>query len=373
MNAFQKLTIMRCKAVIMPIFVILSLNLRSQVPEYSRQIIRSFRIGDAVTVDITNKYGKVQVINWDVDSVKFIIDLRIRAKDETKLQKLKQTIDFEFTPGQYYLVAQTKLGDSGSDVFKDIVDIAGTYLSSTNSVVINYKVMLPAHTPLKIENKFGDVYLDDLNESLSLTLSYGDLTCNRLGARSEIRITSGNAEVNYIKDGTLYLSYGNIHVRDAGRLIAETRSSNVTIDKSASLKINSRRDKLYLNDLVSLTGESYFSRISCGILHGEMSFTSRYGDIMLENIRRGFSQVNITSEYTDVSLGFEQPLSFNLELTHHQDVVFIYPKSLASLKTSVKIPENKIFLTSGAFGSGNPESEVVINSPRRCNITFSSR
>jgi len=356
------------------LFILLSsINLYAQVPEYTKQVVKSFRINSGVTLDIANKYGKVQIITWNTDSVKFIIDLRIRTKDASKLQKLKQTIDFEFIPGQFYLVAHTKIGDSGSDVFKEIVDIAGSYLSAANSVTINYTVMVPANIPLKIENKFGDVYLDDLSGSLNLTLSYGDLTCNRLNEKSEIRITSGSAEVNYLKDGVLYLSYGNIHIRDAERLTADTRSSNVTIDRSATLKINSRRDKLFLNDIGSLSGESYFSRVNGGILHGDMNFKSRYGDITLDFIRKGFSEVNITAEYADVSLGFEKPMLFNFMLIHHQDVTFVYPKSFASLKTSVINADTKQFQTSGTFGAVTTESNLVLNLPRRCNLTLSYR
>jgi len=370
MNAYPKKTVMRFKSILGTFFLLVSPNLLAQVPEYTHQLVRSFPVTRAVTVDIANKYGKVQVINWNIDSVKFIIDLRIRAKDESKMQKLKQTIDFEFTPGQYYLIVRTKLGETGSDVFKDIMDIAGTYLSSANSVVINYTVMVPGYSPVKIENKFGDVYLDDMNENLNLTLSYGDLTCNNLNAKSEIRISSGDAEVNFINEGLLYMSYGNIHIRNADRLTAETRSSNVRIDRSANLKINSRRDKLFLNDLGSMSGESYFSQINGGTLHDGMNFVSRYGEINLDYIRKSFTLINITAEYTNVSMGFEKPLQFNFELTHHQEVVFVYPKSIALLKTRVIDAQNKQFLTSGTFGTGTAEANLVIHAPRRCNLSL---
>jgi hypothetical protein len=364
---------MRFRAHISMIFLILFMDLHAQVPEYTRQVVKSFRAARPVTVDIGNKYGKVQVITWDIDSVKFVIDLRIRSKDGSKLEKLKQTIDFEFTTGQSYLVARTKLGDTGTDVFKDIVDIAGSYLSANNSVMINYTVMIPDYAQLKIDNKFGDVFIDDLNGNLNLVLSYGDLTCNRLNAKSEIRITSGNAEVNAIRDGIVFISYGNLHIRECERLTADTRSSNITIDRSASLKVNSRRDKLFLNDIGSLSGTGYFSQLNGGILREEVNFTGRYGNITLDKIKESFTQVNITAEYADVSIGFEKPPLFNFELTHHQDVVFVYPKSLASLKTRVVSAEDKQFLTSGIFGTGVASSNVVINAPRRCKLTLTYR
>jgi len=364
---------MRSKIFLAITVLILSVSLRAQTPEYIHQVVRSFRVNEGVTLDLANKYGKVHVIKWNNDSIKFIIDLRIRAKDQSKMQKLKQSIDFEFTPGQYFLIARTKIGDNASDVFREIKDIAGTYLPSGNTVTINYTVMVPDYVPLKIDNKFGNVYMDDTDQNLNLNLSYGDFSCNRLNAKSEIRITSGNAEMGYIRDGSLFISYGTMHLHDAERLTTETRSSTVTIDKSVDLRINSRRDKIYLNEVGSLSGDSYFSTITGGTLHNEMNFVSRYGGFNLDNIRKSFSNLSLTAEYTKVTLAFEKSTSYNLELSHHQEVVFVYPRNLASLKTKVTNAEGKQFLTTGIIGTETAVSNVAINVPRKCNLTLISK
>jgi hypothetical protein len=364
---------MRCKVYISVLLASFIVCLQAQVPDYTHQISRSFRIGSNTNVEIVNKYGKIQIIPWTTDSVRFNIDLRIRAKDSQKLEKLKQGVEFEFTQGQYFVLARTTFGDTGSDVIKDIVDIAGSYLSASNSVTINYTVMIPSQVPLKIENKFGNVYLDDHEGSMNLTLSYGDMKANRLLGRSEIKLTSGDGEINYMKDGQMYVSYGNVHVGDAGRLFVQTRSSNITIEKSSSLKLDSRRDKVYLNDVVSLSGTSYFSNLNITSLQGDLNFISRYGDLTVNNIQRSFSMINISSELTDLVLAFEKPMVFSFDLTHHQDVLFMYPRLNASLKTKVFDADNKIFNTSGTIGAGAINAEVVIKALRKCSITISQK
>jgi hypothetical protein len=373
MNASPKKMVMRSKIWLALTVLTLAGTLRAQTPEYIHQVVRSFHVTNEVTLDVANKYGKIQVTRWNSDSVKFIIDLRIRTKDAGKMQKFKQSIDFEFTASQYFLIARTKIGDNASDVFQDIKDIAGTYLSSSNAVTINYTVMVPGYVALKIDNKFGNVYLDDADQNFNLNLSYGDFSCNRITGKSEIRITSGNAEIGYIREGVLFLSYGNLHLHDAGKLTADPRSSVVTIDKAAELRINSRRDRLYLNELGSFSGDSYFSTISGGTLHNQMNFVSRYGVIMIDDIRKTFSDLNLSAEFTKVTLAFEKAASYNLELSHHQEVVFIYPKNIASLKTKVTNVEEKQFLTTGVIGSEPAFSNVVLNVPKKCNLTLISK
>lgn len=361
---------MRFKSLISLLICLLVPDLQAQVPEYTRQINRSFKVSNHATIEVSNKYGRVQVIPWETDSVKFSIDLRIKAKDKQKLEKIKQNVDFEFTSGQSYLVAKTTFGENSSDVFRDIVDIAGSYLSSSNSVNINYTIMVPSAATMKIENKFGNVYLDDYEGSLTLVLSYGDMKANRLNGRTDIKLTSGDGEVNFIRDGQVFVSYANMHIREASRLVTQTRSSVVTIDKAASLKINSRRDKFFINEAGSISGESYFSNITLGTLTKDLNVSCKYGNFNLDGIQRTFSMINLNSELTNLTLAFEKPVAFDFELTHHQTVAFVYPKALAKLNTEVSDPEEKIFLTSGKFGTGPGDSHVMIKAPRKCNITI---
>lgn len=373
MNAFRTAGNMPCKTILAALLLTTVHTLAAQLPEYNHRVVRTFAVNEGATVDIYNKYGKVQVVNWEKDSVRFVIDLRIRAKDQAKLQKLRQNVDFDFTPGVHYLVAHTRFGDKGDDVFKDLVDIAGNYLQSSTSVTIDYLVMMPRNAALRIENKFGNVYLDDPAGNLNLTLSYGNFTCNRITTRGEIRVTGGDADINYIREGQVYLSYGNLHIREAGNLFTETRSSNVTIDRCAHLKVDSRRDKLFLNEVEVLTGQGYFTQTRTGTLHSEMNYVSRYGTLSVSLVKRDFSTLALTAELTTVSLAFERPLNFNFELVHHQDLSLTYPKDLASLRTSVTNPSEKMFLTTGTFGNGKPVSNVTIHAPRKTTLIISAR
>lgn len=355
------------------LLLIFSLELPAQTREYSDQIVREFPISNAATVDITNKYGMVQVMTWEKDSVKFTIDLQIQARDNDRLEKLKKEIDFDFNAGQYFLIARTVIGDGSSDIIRDIVDIASTYFTTANKVAIDYTVFIPDYTPIKIENKYGDVYIDDLESNLNLNLAYGDLKSNDLKGRTEISISSGDGDINYIRDGQLTVAYSDLEVNSADKLLLESRSSNITIDNGTDLRINSSRDKIYLGETVTLAGESYFSDLQVEQLRTRVNYRMRYGNLVLENVLRSFAQVSLTSELTDVELIFEQPMSFQFEMTHHEDVRFIYPQSRAKLSTAVVDAAEEQVATTGSFGSGSASSRVLIVASRKCDVIISSR
>jgi hypothetical protein len=338
--------------------------------EFTNQVVRAYKVSNATTVDVFNKYGKIHVMSWDKDSVKFIIDLRIRNKDVNKLNKIKDNISFEFNPAAYYVTAKTRIGDGTEDAFKDLVDLAGSYFSPQNQILINYTVMVPSYSSLKLENKFGDVYIDDREGNLDLALSYGKFKANNLNGNSSLKLSSGDADVNYLNEGKFVISYSDLHIANAKKLKLESRSSNISIDGVSDLVLNSRRDKVLLPTVKTLSGESYFTEFTMLGLKEELNYTLRYGSLSLANVEKGFSVINLNSEYTDLRLTFARGSVFDIEVYHHQDVLFTYPRSMGTLTVKTLNAEEKQKSTLGKLGTGNSESRVNITAPRKCIITL---
>ncbi len=370
MKKIQNLTDMTFKFIASLMLVALTGLLPARAQEYSKNITRAYKIKNSTTVDIFNKYGKIHVITWDEDSVRFDIDLKIRASSDSKLNKLKSSIDFDLTGTEYYVTAKTKIGSGSTSVLSDLKDMAGTILSSGSQVTIDYIVMIPDYINLKMDNKFGDVYIDDYTGNLNLTLSNGELKANNLSGNSVINISSGDGVINSIKEGKLMVSYSDFLIKDAGKLSVDSRSSKITIEKVVFLKLQSRHDKYYLPEISELYGDSYFSDFTIHRLLSELNFNFKYGDLSIENITKAFSFISIASEYTDINLVFERGSIYDLDITHHQDVTLTYPRQLGTLETKVINEQEKQMLSYGKIGYGTARSKVKINAPKKCTVTI---
>lgn len=323
---------------------------RAQV--YTDHIVRNFKVSDRSVVEVTNKYGKIHIRTWDKDSVKFIVDLKIQTSNPQKLQKLKSQVDFDFTSTNYYVVARTKFSKSGG-VFSDVVE---TFVPS-NTVTINYTIYLPKSTNLKIENKFGDVYLDDLSGNLTLKLSNGNLKANHLAGYTTLNIASGDGMVNKMDKGKVTVAYSDFQIRDCGDIEFDTRSSRIEIRKAKSLKVYSRRDKYFVDAAGLLIGDGNFTTIELGELNKELNVDLKYGEVRVERIAKDFSLINILSAYTDISLYFKTDASYNLDITHHEDVYLMYPTKIKSLETKKLDDDTNTKLTYGMVG--NPKVSAV--------------
>lgn len=370
MTTIQNTTAMICKKIfgLTLVYMITVAPLMSQ--QYSKRIVKSFEVTNSTTVDIYNKYGKIHIVTWEKDSVSFSIDLRIKASSDSKLNKLKSNIDFDFTGTAYYVIAKTRIGKNTNSVFNNLADIAGSILSSDNKVTIDYLVMMPKHINLKLENKYGDVYIDDFEGNINLALSNGELKANDLNGNSVISISSGDGIVNSVKDGKLTISYSDFHIKDVDRLTVESRSSRINIDQASFLKLISRRDKLYLPDVSELYGESYWSDFTIHNLRKEMNLSLNSGNLSIDAIQKGFSFIQIISEYTDLDLVFERGSAYAIDITHHEDVILSYPRQLANLQTRAISEEDKQKLTYGKIGSVNSDSKVKISASKKCTINI---
>ncbi len=334
---------------------------------YSDHKVRKYKITEKTTVEVTNKYGKVHVITWDKDSVKFEVDLRISANSYPKMQKLKDNISFDFTATKYYIVAKTRFSNQAG-IISDFVD---AFIPS-NRVTINYLVYVPRNANLKIENKFGDVYMDDFSGHLEIILSNGDMKANTLTGSPTIKLNSGDGTINSIQNGKIFVAYSDLRIKQAKHLNIDTKSSRITINKAADLTINSSRDKFNIEEISDLSVTGYFTSLNIEHLKKELRCSLKYGNLMVERVDDSFSFINVESEYADVDLFFKRSTTYNLDITHHNDVYINLPASLARMKTKdLDIPE-KLKLTYGKVGSTASETsnKVKISATKKCIVNI---
>lgn len=337
----------------------------------SKKIVRSFIVNHETRLDISNKYGKIQVVQWEKDSVRLEVELSVKSSSLGKLEKIMDNIEIEFTGTHYYVIANTRIGSTNSTFFTDLMDLSGAIIPSKNQVEINYMVMAPSYMNVNVSNKFGNIYMDDMSGNVTVSLSNGDMKINRLDGESNINVNFGNGIINYLKDAKLNLSYADFEIRNAGQINVTSKSSKIRIEKVEILKTESGRDKYSISEIHSLYGESYFSDFLIYKLKNEVNFTSRYGDLTIDSVTLNFSDINIQAEYTDIELTLNQHSSYLMEISHHPEVTLRIPENFPDLK---KVTENsgEINVT-GRIGNPNSSSRVEISAPKKCTITINQR
>jgi hypothetical protein len=268
----------------------------------NKSVTHSYKVSPETTVEINNKYGKIHVIPWDKDSVQITASLSVFSNNLSRLEKVKNNIDFKFTFTKFYISAFTDFGTSSNQIITELKSLSDVLISGQNQIEINYLVYCPAQINMNLVNKFGDIYIDDMFGNLKISLSNGDLKINSVEGEAQIELAFGSGIINDIREGQLTISYSDLKIKDALKLDIDSKSSTLNIDRADFVKTISRRDKYFINTVENFYTQSEFSQVWIENLLCDTDCNLKYGSMTLSGIRKEFCNINLNSEYTDINL-----------------------------------------------------------------------
>jgi hypothetical protein len=325
----------------------------------TKKISKSFKVNHLFTVDVNNKYGTVNFVNWTKDSVRIEIVLSVNTTQTSRLKEILGNTDFSIQAAGTTIIAKTIFGAKGGGFLSDIKSISEN-ISSSSDVRIDYFISHPSYMNIKVANKYGNIKTSSIKGAFTAALSNGNLIAENLSGISNIDVKFGDISISRINTGKIIASYGEINIENAEHLTLETRSEKmVKIEQANDLKILSKRDKLNIIKVNSLYGETYFSDLQTGTLSGEMSLTMKYGTLAMENISKGFSFINLNSKNTGIKIGFKKETAFQFEL----DLLNIIPKISEEANLAQKAPAtpgSEAYLLRGKFGKAEKYPRINI-------------
>ncbi len=334
-----------------------------------RSVRRSFPVSLETTLEVHNKYGKIQVATWDKDSVAIEVDINLSESSSSKLKKLKEGTQISFTGTKSYIIAKTVIESESGRIASELKSISNTISGSNKRIEINYMVYLPAHMDVVLNNKFGDIYMDDLDGQVDITLSNGVLKANRLKGNASISLSFGNGMIRSLGSANLKLSYSDMVLNEVSQLDLSSKSSKLNVDSVNVLKIDSRRDKLYFTHVEYLYGKGNFTQIWVYDLMRESDLYMKYGELTIEHVMPGFNKIYVESDYTDMTLYYDKAVSLEFDILHHKKAMLRLPGSEV---LSEETPSGKDhFKTVGTMGSNTPTGKLSIDALQKCYINIS--
>ncbi len=347
------------------LMVISTSTIMGQVYEKSKHLSESYAINENTEIQVNNKYGNIHLVTWEKDSVRFEIDVLVKATKQVKVDKIYEFIDFEFAATEYYIIVNTRFKDSRSKFWTEISDVAKTIFSSDNKAQIDYRVYVPENNPLKITNKFGNIYTTNHTGEFNVELSNGDIKVNDLFGNSKIKVEFGSANINYIQKGTMSVDYSDCTLDEADTIHVKSKSSTIQLGDIGEMEINTRRDKIYVNSIISMNANASFSYLNIKNLGNLMVSSSKYGEITIDAFNEAFQMFNCIAEYTDITINLPVSVSFDLEIDHNEKTILDYPSSFENVQKTAKDADKESFVTYGYVGE-------KVDNPARIDINARS-
>ncbi len=349
----------RYNITLLLIFALLPAFVFGQFTE-TKEINKRFKVSSETRIEITNKYGKVELNTWDKDSVVINISIRVEDKKLSKLEKAIEDIDFEITDSQNFLIVRTITGESQSQLEKEFQRFKESLLQSDGKTEINYTVWLPKTNELKVENKFGDIFIGDYSGDVEITLSNGNLKSHDFDGKTELNLSFVDATINEIKSGRLNCNYSELYLKKAGKLRIQSKSTEYEINEIVDLDTDSRRDKFRIRQAENVEAKGSFSNFRINNLTDRITLRAEYGDIEIEKIASDFSNIFIESKAADIDLYFDKDSKFRFEITHTRAETSFSPEINVENEETLDEKEKKIKLT-GNYGGNSDNVKLLIN------------
>ena len=326
----------------------------------TREFVRRFKIQPETRIDITNKYGRIELNTWKKDSVVIRFKMEINEKKPDKLKKTLDNLDFDISNSQHYLIIKTHVDKERSQVESELLKFKETMLQTNGSIRIDLIIWLPDNRELRLENKFGDIIMGDYLGETQIVLSNGKLKAGDLPKRSSLNLSFADANINNLPNARIISNYSDINLRNSGTLRLESKSSTIEIQNSEDLSIDSRRDKFRIRQVEKMDAAGNFSHFMVAELKNKANIRLSYGSLDIEKILTAFSSIYVESRSTDVNLYFSPEAKFNFQITETKTDLNLGRELSIEDKEILDSKVNKI-RHSGYFGKKMKDDQLIIN------------
>lgn len=327
----------------------------------TREIKKQFVVSPQTKIELSNKYGKIDINTWEHDSVFIEIKIRVVEKKLDKLEDAIRGIDFDITDNQHYLVISTKVEKNKSSLSREFTRFKESVLKSDGNIQIDYTLWMPATNELKVENKFGDVFIDDYLGNVDIYLSNGNLKANDFAGELNLVLNFADARINTIYKGFIDCNFSELYVNEASNLRLKSKSSDFEFQKIQDMDGESRRDKFRIREVDALDITCSFTTIRILTLTDRMKLKSEYGDLDIEKTLSDFNLMSIDSKSTDMNLYFEESSKFTFDITTTKSEID-FCKEIEIERKETLDDKEKIVKHTGNFGEKNEHtSQLQIN------------
>jgi len=334
------------------IFMVITIHAQSVKMEKKYQEI--FEAKSTDKLEISNKYGEIIINTWVSDSVKIDAVVLAEGKSQEIVNREISRVEVTIRKVGGLIAGVTKVDQGkGRSVFGDLVtqveDISKSVLGS-NRLAINYEVWIPEYLTIDLDNKFGDIYLDNLKGKVAINLNQGDLRANRIESDLILKHSLGKHTIAFVRNADLNLRGVSSKINELERLVIQSGSSEVWIEKVSHLQLDSRNDKYQVLFANSIVGTGNFTDLNLEVLTKAADLDFIYGKIYLAQPNRNFDQIKIVAKSTDVRMILDQYSYIKTKISGIEEKM-VLPNSMIVMSKE-KTPEG-VTLLSGFVGNTN--------------------
>lgn len=289
--------------IIVLAFVSLETVAQGRYIEKSKEIKKSYNLSRKTKLAVSNKYGDIHINTWDKNQMDVTVTITAEKASERRAQELINNVDIDIR------------GNENSGLIEFSTRISGNINNRRNEKFsIDYEISMPAISPINIRNKYGNLYLSDLDATADIDIAYGKVRIDKINGDANLELSYGGGEIEKMGSGDLDISYSNLDIEECADMEINSKYSNLNFGTAGKLDISNKYGNLKIDKAVSIVGGSKYGGLKINDLTKTLDMEIEYGGgLRVRRISKGFERVVIDSEYATSELTFEAGSSAKIE------------------------------------------------------------
>ena len=284
------------------IFAFFGVLEQAHADDFKRDFQKSFSVDGVEKLLISNKFGKVNVTDWNKNSVDIKVVITVDASSEEDAKKLFDKIKITL--------------EKKDDIIKGITEINGNI---KGDISIDYEISMPASLNLELTNKYGDTFISKLTGIVDINIHYGHLKANKLlnsktNPKSKVYLAYSEGSISECDWLKLLVNYSKLDVEKGNALMVVSKYSKLDIGECKSIVADSKYDtpfKVNAANNVIITGK--YSKYQLGKVNSKLRLSLGYSNVTVETLSKNFSDLTIENKYGNIKIDVEDNVSFKIK------------------------------------------------------------
>ncbi len=279
------------------------------VQEYTKNLHKEYPADENTLLIIQNRFGNVNINNWDKNEIVIDVIIKVDHKDEEKAKELLNYLNVEFSHDSNVISAITSIDERFN---RNI-----SFGDSRKEFSIDYEVKMPKNTKLDIENKYGNLFINEITGHAMISVKYGNLKANKIirdntKPLSEVELAYSDGYIEEIEWLKLTMKYSKLEVEKSKALIAITKYSKLYVTKSSSIVCESKYDVYKIGSLANFVTTAAYTDFKFDEITKKIEIENRYGGFSVGYVPKDFEFIDIQNEYGSVKLGIDANASYQV-------------------------------------------------------------
>jgi len=321
--------------------------------EFSKNLHKDYDADANTLLIIQNKFGDVDVNNWDKNKISIDVIITVDHKSEEKAKELIDLINVKFNQTGNTIEAITEIDEKFSkwNTF--------SFSDDSKDFSIDYKVNIPKNIKLDLSNKYGSVFINEIAGHSKISVKYGNLKVNKILREntkplSEVYLAYSNGTIDECVWLNVTLKYSKLEIEKSKAIIAMTKYSKLYVEKASSIVCESKYDEYRIGSVANFVTTSAYTDFDFNEITKKLEFDNRYGNINVDYVPAGFEKIDIENEYGNIDIRISPEASYNLKgYAKYADIDYPEGNRLSRIK------ENTSLQVEGLIGNDNSTKAVV--------------